>query len=146
MRCKPNNYFAPLQILQYEQEEINMKRTVLLTIMLLSFLYAAAVDVGAISGAFKSGNAAGLLSLMEEEIDLAIPGSSKKCKPSEAVDFMNAFFNANKPTSFSILHNAEKNESGFIVGKLLAQKKEFRVNITYHAQNGKLLIQSIRIE
>jgi hypothetical protein len=146
MRCKRINYLSSLQILPHNDGEKNMKRTVLVTLMLLSCIYAAATDTGTISGAFKNGKADGLLPLMEKEIDLAVSGSSCKCSASESVSRLNVFFNANRPTAFSILHTAEKNGSGFMVGKLSTCSGSFRVNITYRVEADKAVIQSIRIE
>jgi hypothetical protein len=83
---------------------------------------------------------------MDQEVDIAIPGTTKKCNASEAIELLNAFFRANKPATFALLHNADKNDSGFLVAKLQSAQGEFRVNITYRTQDGKPIIQSIRIE
>ncbi|MDR1938098.1 MAG: DUF4783 domain-containing protein, partial [Tannerellaceae bacterium] len=63
-----------------------------------------------------------------------------------AVALLNSFFNSNKPANFTVVHNADKKESGFLVGKLATAKGEFRVNLTYRTENDKPIIQSIRIE
>ena len=56
------------------------------------------------------------------------------------------YFESNKPTGFTVLHHADRKESGFIVGKLTTSTGELRVNITYGAKDDNVLIQSIRIE
>jgi hypothetical protein len=125
---------------------MNMKRIVLFLTAVFSFLYVQAADTSSISGAFKAGNASMLVSSMDQEVNLAVPGSTKKCNANEAVSMLNTFFGSNKPTGFTVVHNADKKESGFIVGKLTTAKGEFRVNITYRADGNKAIIQSIRIE
>jgi hypothetical protein len=123
-----------------------MKRTILFFTLVFSFVCAQAADITPISGAFKAGNASVLASLMEEEVDVAVPGSTKKCNAAEAVALLNTFFASNKPVSFAVVHNADKKESGFVVGKLTTAKGEFRVNVTYRTDGNKAIIQSIRIE
>jgi hypothetical protein len=105
-----------------------------------------AVDVNLMSAAFKAGNASSLAAFMDQEVDVAVPGSTKKCNANEAVVLLNSFFNSNKPTQFTVVHNADKKDSGFLVGKLVTAKGEFRVNITYRTENDKAVIQSVRIE
>lgn len=124
-----------------------MKRFVIIICTLVfSLLYVNAADITSISNAFKAGNASTLTASMDKEVDVAVPGSSKKCNGSEAVALLNTFFESNKPTGFSVLHNADKKDSGFLVGKLPTSKGEFRVNVTYHSEGEKAIIQSVRIE
>lgn len=124
-----------------------MKRIVFIMAMVFSFLCVVhAADITSISNAFKSGNASSLTSLMDTEVDIAVPGSSQKCNAGNAVAMLNTFFQSNTPTGFTVLHNADKKDSGFIVGKLPTSKKEYRVNITYRTEGEKLLIQTVRIE
>lgn len=123
-----------------------MKRLLFTFALILSFMSAQAADITSISSAFKGGNASSLSGSMDSEVDVAIPGSSKKTNGGEAVSMLNTFFNSNKPTDFSVLHHADKKESGFFVGKLPTANGEYRVNITYRADGNRAIIQSIRIE
>ena len=123
-----------------------MKRFIILVTLVFSFLYVNAADITSISNAFKSGNASSLTASMDNEVDVAVPGSSKKCNGNDAVAMLNTFFDSNKPTGFTVLHNADKKDSGFLVGKLPTSKGEFRVNVTYRAEGDKAIIQSVRIE
>ncbi|MDH6358128.1 DUF4783 domain-containing protein [Parabacteroides sp. PF5-9] len=123
-----------------------MKRFLVTFALVFSFLSMQAADISTISNAFSSGNASGLSSAMDSEVDVAIPGSSKKTNGNDAVALLNRFFSGNKPTGFSVVHHADKNESGFFVGKLMTANKEYRVNVTYRTENNKAIIQSIRIE
>ena len=114
--------------------------------MLFSVVCMYAADITSISNAFKSGNASALASSMGGEIDMAVPGASKKCNAKDAATLLDTFFKNNIPSGFTVLHNADKKDSGFLVGKLPTSKGEFRVNITYKTEDGRLVIQSVRIE
>lgn len=123
-----------------------MKRFLLIFALLFSFLSIHAADITKISNAFKAGNASTLTAAMDTEIDMAIPSSSKKCNGNDAITMLNTFFRTNKPSAFTILHHADKKESGFFVAKLATSTGEFRVNITYRSDGDNAIIQSIRIE
>ncbi|MDR3140865.1 MAG: DUF4783 domain-containing protein [Tannerellaceae bacterium] len=123
-----------------------MKRLIIILTLVFSFLSVRAADITPISNAFKSGNASSLTSFMDSQVDMAVPGSSKKCNGAEAVAMLNTFFGTNKPSGFSVVHNADKKDTGFFVGKLPTSKGEFRVNVTYKLDGDKAVIQSIRIE
>ena len=123
-----------------------MKRLFLTLALVLSCLSAMAADIVTISNAFKGGNATSLSGTMDVEIDMAIPGTSKKCNANDAVSLLNTFFGSNKPTGFTVVHHADKKDTGFFVGKLPTASGEFRVNVTYRADGNKAIIQSIRIE
>lgn len=123
-----------------------MKRLFLTLALILSFLSVMAADIVPISNAFKGGNASSLSKSMDTEVDMALPGSSKKCNGNEAISMLNTFFGSNKPAGFSVVHHADKKENGFFVGKLPTASGEYRVNVTYRAEGNKAIIQSIRIE
>ena len=111
-----------------------MKRLLLTFALIFAFVCAQAADITTLSGA------------MDKVVDVALPGSSKKCNGSEAVSMLSSFFSSNKPSGFSVVHHADKKESGFLVGKLPTSSGEYRVNITYRAEGNTAIIQSIRIE
>ncbi|WP_165155192.1 DUF4783 domain-containing protein [Parabacteroides sp. ZJ-118] len=123
-----------------------MKRLLLTFVLVFAFVCAQAADIAHISNAFKAGNASSLSGAMDKEVDVALPGSSKKCNGSEAVSMLSSFFGSNEPSGFSVVHHADKKGSGFLVGKLPTSSGEYRVNITYRAEGNTAIIQSIRIE
>lgn len=123
-----------------------MKRFLLTFALSLLMVGAWAADITGISSAFKAGDAAAVSGMMAEEVDMALPDASKRCGRAEAVSMLSAFFGSNKPASFSVVHHADKKESGFLVAKLKTSTGEYRVNITYRAEGQTVMIQSIRIE
>ena len=123
-----------------------MGKILFLILLTVTTPYLQAADVTPVSNAFKAGNADLLKNNMASEVDVVTPGVSKKGADSDAIAILKSFFQAHKPTGFTIAHHADKNESGFLVGKLTTANKAFRVNITYTIKDGKMFITVIRIE
>ena len=127
-------------------EVTRMKKILFTLILTVLTLTAQAADIKPVSNAFKIGNADMLKEMVAAEVDIVAPGVSKKGSGADAIAILKSFFQNNKPTDFTVAHHADKNDSGFIVGKLVTANREFRVNITYTAKDGKILITIIRIE
>lgn len=123
-----------------------MKTIIFALAFTLSVLNLRAADITPVSEIIRSGKAELLKDKMSDEVEISVPGTSAKGSGSEAILVLKAFFGANKVSGFNVVHHADKNESGFIVGKLATDTGAFRVNITYTTKDDKLLIQIIRIE
>ena len=123
-----------------------MKRMICMLAFIFSVLSMQAGDITMIVNIFKEGKVADSTAIMDTEVDIAVPGTKNKGSASEAVAILTRFFESVKPTGFTVLHNADKNETGFVVGRLASGNGEFRVNVTYCIKDNKTLIQSIRIE
>jgi len=123
-----------------------MKKTLFTLALSIVILQMQAADITPISSAFKAGNADLLKEMMAAEVDMVTPGVSKKGNGNDAIATLKAFFQDNKPIDFTVAHHADKNDSGFIVGKIITADREFRVNITYTVKDEKILITIIRIE
>jgi len=113
---------------------------------MLSALFVQAADITPVANAFKAGDADILKNNMASEVDLVTPDASKKGSGNEAIVLLKSFFQSHKPTGFTVAHHADKNESGFLVGKLTTADGVFRVNINYTTKDGKIFITIIRIE
>ena len=74
------------------------------------------------------------------------PDKTLTCAGDQAIEALNSFFGQHKPTSFTVVHHADKSANGFLVAKLHTEAGDYRVNITYKAENNTAIIQSIRIE
>jgi len=105
-----------------------------------------AADISIISNAFATGNAASLARNMAAEVDFALQGKTQKTNADGAISQLSRFFETNTPAGFTVAHNADKNESGFLVGKLATAQGDFRVNVAYTVSDDLIIIQSIRIE
>jgi hypothetical protein len=127
-------------------EERAMKRMICLFAFMLSVLSMEAGDITKIVNIFNEGKVSGGAGIMDAEVDIAVPGTKNKGSGDDAVVILNRFFESAKPTGFTMVHHADKNETGFVVGKLATGSGEFRVNITYCTKENQVLMQSIRIE
>ena len=123
-----------------------MRKITCILVFILSVLSISAADITVIVNIFKEGKAFALEGNMDMEVDIAVPGAANKGTGAEAVAILTRFFESEKPSNFTVLHHADRNDSGFIVGRLTTSKGESRVNITYNTKDEKVLIQSIRIE
>ena len=123
-----------------------MKKIVCMLAFVLSVLSVEAGDITKIVNIFKEGKASGSAGNMDVEVDIAIQGTTKKGTGAEAEVMLTRFFESVKPADFTVLHHADKNETGFVVGKLTTGNGELRVNITYCTKGNDVFIQSIRIE
>lgn len=123
-----------------------MKKIIFTLTFILSVLSIRAADITPVSDAIKTGNADLLKDKMSEVVDISVPGTTQKASGSDAITILKTFFRTNKVSDFTVAHHADKNESGFFVGKLTTDKGEFRVNITYTTTDNNILLQIIRIE
>ena len=123
-----------------------MRKILFLFAITLSAMSIQSADIKPVTEALKTGNAEMLKDKMATEVDIVVPGASKKGTGNDAITILKTFFQTNKPTGFTVAHHADKNDSGFFVGKLAIGEKEYRVNITYTTKDGKILITIIRIE
>ena len=76
-----------------------MKRLLLTFALIFAFVCAQAADITSISNAFKAGNASSLSGAMDKVVDVALPGSSKKCNGSEAVSMSVSYTHLTLPTN-----------------------------------------------
>lgn len=123
-----------------------MKRILFTCFLWLAFTALYAVDLRPVTEAFTKGNTTPLRTSMDTQVDMYLPGNNKKCAAAEALNLLDGFFKENKPAAFTLLHNADKKDTGFSVGSLDTSTRKYRVNLTYRIQNNAILIQSIRIE
>lgn len=119
-------------------------KTMILALFTAWEVYAA--DITPITEAMKSGNTGALSGSMYTEADVSVPGVSQRASAAEAPAILGRFFQGNPPTGFTVVHQADKNGGGFVVGKLQTASREYRVNITYVLKDGRALMQTIRIE
>ena len=123
-----------------------MKRFLLTCALLCAFCSLQAADLAGITKALKEGKAETLTGKMAATIDLALPEKTLTCAGDQAIEALNSFFGQHKPASFTVVHHADKSDNGFLVAKLHTEAGDYRVNITYKAENNTAIIQSIRIE
>ena len=123
-----------------------MKRFILVLALLVSTLGLYAANINHIATAFKSSNAILLEACLDDSVEISLPKVKSQCSRKKAVELFEVFFKQNITSSYSIIHHAEKKKRGFYIAEMGTSSKSYRVNITYLAQGGSILIQTIRIE
>ena len=123
-----------------------MKRFLVLLALVFQVLSLQAADITVITSALKTGNVRTLQTSMGQSVDMALAEKKKICNAKDAVEMLNGFYQANKPSSFTLLHHADKKDSGFFVAKMKVGGKSYQVNVAYKVVDNKVFIQSIRIE
>ena len=95
---------------------------------------------------FKTGNAATLSSYFNQNIELYVLDQDDVYSRAQAQQIVSNFFNQNKATGFSIIHQSGKEDSKFAIGKLTTTNGVYRVSFFVKNENGKPVIHQLRIE
>ena len=126
-----------------------MKKRVLLGMAVLLFsislLMAQEVPAGVIT-AFSRGSSQELSKYMGDKINLVIQGRSINVDKQKATASMQEFFTENKVSGFNVNHQGKRDESSFIIGTLVTNKGNFRVNCFLKKVQNQYLIHQIRID
>lgn len=127
-----------------------MKKQILLmlTAMMFCTVFAQVQDMpSGLTNAFKKGSAQDLLPFLGNQVVVIIRNNPQSLNKTEAQQAMAGFFSANKVTGFTLNHQGNRNESGFIIGTLNTVNGAFRVNCFFKkCDNNPTLIHQIRID
>ncbi len=127
-----------------------MKKTFLLMITAIMFCVASAQTQNMTPGlvnAFKKGNAQDLSFYLGNQVEIIIQNRSQYCNKASAQKAMANFFATNRVIGFTVNHQGERNESGFVIGTLNTASGSFRVNCFFKKNgNNPSLIHQIRID
>jgi len=126
-----------------------MKKRILL--LFSAFIFCVTVVMAqnmpsGLTNAFKKGNALDLAPFLGSQVVVIIRDNTQTFNKTEAQKAMANFFSANKVTGFTVHHQGNRNESGFIIGTLTTMNGSFRVNCFFRKNNNdSALIHQIRI-
>lgn len=127
-----------------------MKKQILLMLSAMMFctVFAQVQDItSGLETAFRKGSAQDLLQFLGNQVVMIIRNNPQSVNKTEAQQKMADFFSANKVTGFSVNHQGNRNESGFIIGTLNTVNGPFRVNCFFKKSgNNPALIHQIRID
>jgi len=99
-----------------------------------------------ISEGFKSGNGVVIGKYFAETVDVYVAGSAKtNLTKTLAIAELNQFFKNFPTKNFSIIHNGERDNSCYVIGKLISSE-EFRVTIFLKKFGNNYLINQVKIE
>ena len=127
-----------------------MKRILILLIVLttfvrLSFSQGSSLPSSTVS-ATQSGNASVLATGFNENVELILPNQNGVFSKSQAEYIMADFFRQNPPTAFSIIHQGQRENSSYAIGKYSCASGAYRFQFLTKSEGGALLIKQLRIE
>ncbi len=126
-----------------------MKRTILITFVLISFLSPSVAQEkipAGISLAFRAGNASELAKYLNSTVEILLLDTEDFYKKGVAETILKDFFASYPCTDFTILHQGAKNEAQYAIGNLKSTKGSFRVYFLLKKVGSEFLIHQIRIE
>ncbi len=94
----------------------------------------------------KTGNASGLASYFNQNIELFVLDSDDVYSRAQAEQIVSNFFNQNKASDFTIIHQSGKEDTKYAIGKLSTNNGVFRVSFLMKNDNSKPVIHQLRIE
>lgn len=127
---------------------INYKKILCVIIFGLTFanVFSQQEIIDNVTKSFQIGDSQKLSSSLNDQVELTILQTEDIFSKSQATILLKKFFDNNKPTSFSIIHQGDRNGTNFAIGNYISNNKEYRVYflIKGDAQNKK--IHLLRIE
>lgn len=114
--------------------------------LLCIVVVTAQENSGGMVRAFKTGDAEELSAYLGKKVELVISDHSKEYDKRGAKQAMTEFFSTNKVSGFTVNHQGQRDESGFIVGMFSAQTGTYRINCFFKKTGNQYLIYQIRID
>jgi len=96
--------------------------------------------------ATKSGDSRVLANYFNDKVEIIQPGNSGVYSKAQAEQVLKTFFINNPVVDFKILHQGERDNSSFAIGKYSSRGENFRIYFLSKETSGSTLIHQIRIE
>lgn len=100
----------------------------------------------AIVNATRSNDSRSLAAFFNEKVELVLPDKSGVYSKSQAEQVIKSFFATNPADEFSIIHQGERDNSSFAIGKYKTKGKSLRFYFLVKDNAGTVLIHQLRIE
>jgi hypothetical protein len=124
-----------------------MKKILIGIFLSLTVIVNATPISDGLASAFKTGNSAEIAKYFGNSVDLSIPNNEGVYSNTQAKLILKTFFDKNKATDFTIVHNGDsKNNSHYSIGNLKTSKGTYRTYILYKDENKKVTILELKIE
>ena len=124
-----------------------MKRIIIGIFLTLTIIVNASPISDGLANAFKTGNSEEIAKYFGSSVDLSILNNEGVYSNTQAKLILKTFFEKNKPSSFTIVHNGDsKNSSHYSIGNLKTSTNTFRTYILYKETNKKVTILELKIE
>ena len=95
---------------------------------------------------FKNGNSEILSKYFNQSIEMVVLDNDDIYSKGQARQIISRFFRSNKPKEFTVLHQGGKDDSSYLIGKLLTDKKTYRVYLFVKGISSNRYIHQLRIE
>lgn len=92
------------------------------------------------------GNSEMLSAWFDDNLEISILGKTNDCSRKQAREIMSAFFEANAPQRFEIIHRSGEGRMKYAIGILSCGHSRFSVTICVKIGDDSNRIQMIRIE
>ena len=101
-----------------------------------------------IAKALNGGDADALAKFFADNVEISIADKEQTYSKAKATEAMRTFFGANKPKSFSQVHQGTSRESSdqYCIGNMAASSGNYRVYIYLKVNGNNVLIQEIRFD
>lgn len=126
------------------------QRLIKTTLLVLAFIISGFLAMAQIPDdlvlSLKTGDASTLSSYFNQNIELFVVDQDDVYSRAQAQQIVSNFFNQNKATGFSIIHQSGKEDTKYAIGKLTTSKGVYRVSFLVKNDSGKPVIHQLRIE
>lgn len=100
----------------------------------------------AISVATRNGDASGLASYFNTKIEMVLPDKSGVFSKEQAQFLIKDFFDKHQPTSFQIIHQGERENATFAIGRYNYKGGQYRLVFLTKNNGNQPLIHQLRVE
>ncbi|TNE48796.1 MAG: DUF4783 domain-containing protein [Bacteroidetes bacterium] len=110
--------------------------------------YQGNPSLDAISKALSAGDADALSQYFADNVEISILDKEQLYPKAKAKEAVRAFFDANKPKSFSQVHQgtSRENSDQYCIGNMSASTGSYRVYLYLKVSGGSAVIQEIRFD
>lgn len=123
-------------------------KKILLILLFMPLVAWAQPNYNAILQAIKQNNIEALTQYWDNIVDLTIGNTDYTYDAKQVKSALDDFLSKNKPTQCNIVHTgaARDGSSYYMIGKLVAGGKAYRIYILFRQKQDKYLIQEFRFE
>ncbi|MCK3683927.1 DUF4783 domain-containing protein [Maribellus sp. YY47] len=127
------------------------KKISIVAILFLSLMafHASAQVPKDIIKSFDTGDSKLLSGFFNQDVELVVLDNDNVYSKAQAEQIVASFFKSFPPiekSAFTVIHNSEKEDPKFVIGKLQTTKGNFRVNFLLKKTGAKEYIHQLRIE
>lgn len=118
----------------------------LLMVFVFALTYAQNDIPSDVISALGNGDAARLSPFLNSNVELVVAKTNDVLSRQQTTGILTDFFKKNKVSTFSVLHNGNRESASFLIGTLSTANGNFRVYILMRKSGNQTLIQQLRIE